>query len=130
MKLRFYQCSVCGKLITVLSGPDIPTECCGGEMRELIPNRADASLEKHVPVVTVSGNTVTVRVGSAPHPMLESHSIKWIGLETGRGFRFKELKPGEEPAAVFLLDPGESAGAVYAFCDLHGLWCTEKEGEA
>lgn len=127
MKLYFYHCDVCGKLIAVLSQSDIPTDCCGQEMRELVPNRTDASAEKHVPVFTLAGNTVLVRVGSAPHPMLESHSIKWIGLETGNGFRLRELHPGDTPEAVFVLYPEDGVKAAYAYCDLHGLWCAEKE---
>jgi len=90
-------------------------------MKELVPGSVDASREKHVPVVTVSGNTVTVQVGSAPHPMTEQHSIQWIYLQTEHGAQCKRLKAGDEPKAVFALD-GDKPVAAYAYCNLHGLW--------
>ena len=31
---------------------------------ELVPNTTDAAGEKHVPVITISNNTVTVKIGS------------------------------------------------------------------
>ena len=56
--------------------------CCGEEMKPLTPNTSDGAGEKHVPVVQVDGQTVTVTVGSVEHPMLEAHYIQWILLET------------------------------------------------
>ena len=44
-----------------------------GEGTELIPNTTDAAGEKHVPVIEVAGNTVTVTVGAVEHPMMEKH---------------------------------------------------------
>lgn len=126
MKLRFYYCTVCGKVITVLDGEDIPTFCCGRPMDEIVPNREDMSTEKHVPVFSAISNTVMVRVGSIPHPMTDSHSITWIGLRTTSGFQFKKLQPGDNPEAGFFLNPDERAEAAYAYCNLHGLWCSEK----
>ena len=35
----------------------------------------------------------------------------------------KALRPGDAPSADFVLC-GDKAVAVYAFCDLHGLWKT------
>ena len=43
---------------------------------ELIPNTTDAAGEMHVPVVEVSDDTVTVKVGSVEHPSLSSHYIE------------------------------------------------------
>ena len=125
MNLHFYHCDTCGKTIAVLSGTEIPTICCGQKMRELIPNKTDAAVEKHVPVVTVSCDTITVRVGSTPHPMAEEHSITWIGLKTAQGFQIKELHPGDSPEACFRLSEGDCAEAAYACCNLHGLWISE-----
>lgn len=127
MNLVFYQCDICGKILTILSDSGVPTYCCGQPMRELVPNRTDASGEKHVPVWCASGDAVTVRIGSTPHPMTEDHYITWIGLHTDRGFSFAELRPGDKPEARFCLQPGEQVLAAYAFCNRHGLWCSEKE---
>ena len=42
---------------------------------ELEPGTIEASHEKHIPVVEVKDNTVTVIIGSVEHPMTEEHSI-------------------------------------------------------
>lgn len=123
MKMRFYRCAVCGKVIAVLSDTGIPTICCGQEMKELVPNKTDGAVEKHVPVFSQINNMVQVQIGSAFHPMTDSHSIHWIGLETGRGFQFEMLHPGDSPEAYFCLCPEEQIKAVYGYCNLHGLWC-------
>ena len=94
-------------------------------MQELVPNTTDAAAEKHVPVIEVSGSTVTVKVGSTPHPMIEEHSIQWICLETKNGYQQKALHPGEEPKAVFALTSDDQPTAAYAYCNLHGLWKAE-----
>ena len=46
----------------------VPVVCCGENMTELKANTTEASTEKHLPVVTVDGSTVTVKVGSVAHP--------------------------------------------------------------
>lgn len=129
MHLRFYQCAICEKVSAVLTDTDIPSECCGQEMDELIPNRTDGAFEKHIPVFCRKGNTVRVKIGSLPHPMTPAHSILWIGLHTSHGFLFHELLPEDEPECRFFIGSEEKIRAVYAFCNLHGLWCSEKEAE-
>lgn len=130
MNLRFFHCSICGKVIAILSDTGIPTHCCGRAMRELVPNRTDGAVEKHVPVLSVTGNAVSVQVGGEPHPMTGSHSITWIGLRTSKGFQFRELHPGDSPAAGFSLPAGDPVKAGYAYCNLHGLWCSDWEADS
>ncbi len=72
-------------------------------MIELIPGSVDAATEKHVPVVTLSGNTVTVNVGSVTHPMQEAHYIQRIAMETNQGNQIKYLKPDTAPEVTFAL---------------------------
>ena len=84
-----------------------------------------ASGEKHIPVVKVEGNKVTVQVGEVLHPMMEAHFINFIILETTQGYQKKDLKPGEQPCAEFALAENEKAVAAYEFCNLHGFWKTE-----
>lgn len=127
MNIHFYHCAICGKVIAVLSDTGVPTVCCGETMEELIPNTTDGVTEKHVPVIREDGSAVTVRIGSAPHPMEDSHRIPWIGLRTAGGFQFRELCAGEEPEAAFALSPGDCAETAFAFCNLHGLWSAAKE---
>lgn len=90
---------------------------------ELIPNTTDAAGEKHVPVIAVDGDTVTVTVGSVEHPMLEAHYIQWIVLETENGYQKRALTPAVKPQAVFKTT--EKVVAAYEYCNLHGLWKAE-----
>ena len=122
MAQKFYICEHCGNVITFLENRGVPVVCCGQEMTELIPGKMDAAVEKHVPVYTVEGNTVHVKVGAAEHPMLTEHCIEWISVQTKQGNQRKELCPGESPEACFALCEGDEAEAVYAYCNLHGLW--------
>lgn len=96
--------------------------CCGQKMTEIIPGTTDAAVEKHVPVYTVDGTTVTVSVGSTAHPMLPEHYIEWVSLQTKQGNQRKLLKPGDEPKVCFAMCEGDEVEAVYAYCNLHGLW--------
>lgn len=122
MDLKFLQCKECGKIVAVIKDSACPTKCCGQNMEEITANTVDASKEKHVPVYKVEGNIVTVNVGSVDHPMLDNHYIEFIILKTKEGKQRKELKPGDKPEAKFALVPGDSVEAVYAYCNLHGLW--------
>jgi len=102
-----------------------PLTCCGEHMTELVPGSVDASHEKHVPVVEVNGNTVTVKIGAVAHPMTEEHYIQWVYLHSENGGQRRCLAPGEEPKAVFALVDGDKPVTVYAYCNLHGLWKTD-----
>lgn len=124
MENKFYICKHCGNIIGMVNNAGVPIVCCGEPMVELIPNSVDASQEKHVPVVTVDGDIITVDIGSAAHPMLPEHYIEWVYVLTENGGQRKALKPGQEPKAVFALKD-DKAVAVYAYCNLHGLWVTK-----
>ena len=119
---KYYICKHCGNIVTKLEDKGVPVVCCGEKMTEIVPNTTDAAQEKHVPVVAVAGNEVTVAVGSVAHPMTEEHSILWIALETANGLNVKWLTPGEAPAARFYLAEGDEVVRVLAWCNLHGLW--------
>lgn len=123
-KNRFFICEHCGNIIGLINDAGVPMKCCGQNMTELVPGTVDASLEKHVPVVTVDGDTVKVEIGAVAHPMVEEHSILWVYLETDRGGQRKNLAVGSEPVVSFALCD-EKPVAVYTYCNLHGLWKTE-----
>lgn len=123
--MKFYICEHCGNIITFMKSVGVPVMCCGQKMTELVPGTSDGALEKHVPAVSVEGQTVTVKVGEVEHPMLEAHYIQWVALETAAGVQIKNLNPGEKPEAVFVLPEGEKAVAAYEYCNLHGLWKKE-----
>jgi len=122
-KSPFFICKHCGNLATFILKKGGMIECGSEKMADIIPNTVDASVEKHKPVVTVSGESVTVEIGSVLHPMQDDHNIPFVYLETKRGNQCKYLKPGEEPKATFTLS-NDKPIAVYAYCNLHGLWKT------
>lgn len=124
MDNKFYICRHCGNLVGMVHSSGVPIICCGEKMEALQPNTVEASGEKHLPVVTVEENLVRVQVGSAEHPMLPEHFIQWIYLQTENGGMRKALQPGDKPVAEFLL-LNEKPVAVYAYCNLHGLWMTK-----
>ena len=124
MKTKFYICNHCGNIIEKVKDVGVPVVCCGEKMKELVPNTVEASGEKHIPVVTVSEGKVVVNVGSVNHPMAEEHFIEWVYVETEKGGQRKNLNPGQDPNVSFELG-NDKAVAVYAYCNLHGLWMTE-----
>ncbi len=87
---------------------------------ELLANTVDAAFEKHVSVIEVVGDTVTVKVGSVKHPSLDAHYIEFIVLVTEGGMQMKWLKSGMKPEAVFKVT--DKPIAAYEYCNLHGLW--------
>ncbi|NLZ69343.1 MAG: desulfoferrodoxin [Spirochaetales bacterium] len=123
--MRFYRCKHCGNIIGKIYDSGVPVVCCGENMYELVANTTDAATEKHVPVIKVEGNLVTVTVGSVEHPMLDNHFIQWIYLQTKQGGQRKSLNPGDKPQVVFALAPNDEAVAAYEYCNLHGLWKAE-----
>ncbi len=122
MDVKFYICEHCGNIITKVVDSKVPVMCCGQKMTELVPSTVDAAVEKHVPVYSVEGNVVNVSVGSVEHPMIEQHYIQWIAVATKQGVQIKYLNPEEKPAATFAITDGDEVEAVYAYCNLHGLW--------
>lgn len=121
---EFYLCRHCGNLAGMIHDAGVPMWCCNEKMEKLVPSTAESGGEKHLPVVTVKDHTVSVNVGSVGHPMTPEHLIQWVYLQTERGGQRKNLRPSDDPAVTFALD-GDKAVAVYAYCNLHGLWMTD-----
>ena len=105
--MKFYICKHCGNVITKLTSAQVPVKCCGEEMHVLEAGVTDAAQEKHVPAVTVEGSLV---------------KVQWVVVETERDALIHWFHPEEAPEAVFALAEGQTAKAVYAYCNLHGLW--------
>ena len=120
--MKFYICNHCKNIIGKIQDKGVPVVCCGEKMAELVPNTTEAATEKHIPVASTEGNLITVQIGSTLHPMTEEHLIQWVYLETEEGGQRKSLKAGDKPEVVFALSPSDKAKAVYAYCNLHGLW--------
>ena len=121
---KFYICPHCGNIVEMVHDTGVKPFCCGQKMNELIPNTVEASGEKHIPAVTLGEELVEVNVGSVDHPMVDVHWIEWVQLVTDQGSQRKYLNPGQAPKVTFRLN-GEKPLAVYAYCNLHGLWKTD-----
>lgn len=122
---KFYVCKNCGKMVLVLDENVPVCEDCGVKMEELIPNTVEAATEKHLPVVSVNGKDVEIKVGEVEHPMLDNHYISAIFLKTNKGIYSLELNANNKPVAMFTLKRCEKPVCAYAYCNLHGLWKTE-----
>lgn len=117
---EIYKCEICGNIIEVVHEAGGTLVCCGKPMTLQKENTVDAAKEKHIPVIKKVDGVVTVKVGEVEHPMIDSHYIEWIEVQTENKIYRKYLKPGEKPEAVFKID--ESIVAVREYCNIHELW--------
>ncbi|HHX73203.1 MAG TPA: desulfoferrodoxin, partial [Clostridiales bacterium] len=85
-------CKHCGNLVGMIDDRGVSIICCGEKTEELVANTVEASREKHLPEVTVDGNTVKAKVGSSLHPMIPEHYIDWIYVQTEQGGQRKNVK--------------------------------------
>lgn len=121
MNMQFGFCSHCGQIMA--SVKSIRTvQCCGDSVQELIPGGSDAQPELHRPVYEICDGRIKVAVGALAHPMTEEHHIEWIILQTKNGIESRKLSPGSKPECSFMTEDDNTVEAVYAFCNLHGLW--------
>ena len=87
--------------------------------------------EKHVPIIEVDGNTVTVTVGKeVAHPNTAEHHIAWAELygvhQNGMVINLGRaaFAPGfTEPKAVFQVNLSDFKSlCAVSYCNLHGVW--------
>jgi superoxide reductase len=121
-KGQIYRCPICGNIVEVLKVGGGELVCCGQPMLLEPEKQTEEGNEKHLPIVTVNGNVVTIKVGSISHPMVEEHFIQWIECIVGENVYKKELKPNDVAEAVFSVDGDTSNMQVRAYCNVHGLW--------
>lgn len=122
METKFFFCKHCGNVVVNVVDSGVVPVCCGEEMVELIPNTTDGLVEKHLPVIErVDDCTVRVKVGSAPHPMLEKHYISFIYVETENGGQLRYLELDRMPE-VEICSCKDKITAIYCYCNIHGLW--------
>ena len=116
------KCMKCGAMVEVLNDctcDGCGFKCCGEEMRTFTPNSEDASVEKHLPVVEVSGSEIIVTV---PHVMEDDHYIEWIAVVDELTSQKQKLIIGKDAKAIF---PYKSGSKVYSYCNKHGLWSVD-----
>ena len=119
-RLEIYKCEVCGNIVEVLTGGAGELVCCNQPMTRLDEQTADATTEKHVPVIEKTDDGYLVKVGSVPHPMQPEHYIEWIEL-LADGVAYRQfLKPGDAPEATFCVPATEVSAREH--CNVHGLW--------
>jgi len=123
MKNEIYLCRKCGLLFESLDDQGGAATCCNKKMEKLTPNTVDASIEKHIPVISSDGEGIIIKVGSEPHPMLAEHYIMWIEARTADRVERKYLKPNDPPEAKFSLPLERTTALIY--CNIHGLWKSE-----
>lgn len=127
MNTRFYRCRHCGNVIQKYVDSKVEVVCCGEKMQELVPNTVEASVEKHLPVITrLNESYIKIEVGSTEHPMLPEHHIDFIYLEFHDGGLFIKLKGQNKAETVVGLCHGMPV-AVYEYCNIHGLWKSSAE---
>ncbi len=119
-RMQVYKCDLCGNIVEVLHGGKGGLVCCAQPMKLMQEQTADASTEKHVPVVEKTADGIKVTVGSVPHPMEDAHYIEWVQVIAGGNAYRIFLKPGGAPEGVFKTDIGDVTAREY--CNVHGLW--------
>ncbi len=118
---EYYVCPVCGKIIEIEYGANVPTKCCGQDMKKLEPKTADYATEKHVPYIEKVDGGVLVKVGKeAAHPMEADHYIVFIEILADGVYMKKFLKPGDKPEAFFKTDASNIV--AWEMCNKHLLW--------
>ena len=122
-KMEILVCKKCGRIIENLYGDveNIQIKCCNENMELLVPNSADASKEKHLPVYNVSGDEIIVNV---PHVMEKEHYISWIALVSENKKIMISLYPEQDNTVHF---PYIKGATIYSYCNKHGLWSTDVE---
>ncbi len=120
---QIFKCTACGNIVEIVGSGAGTMVCCGQTMKSMKENNNDASVEKHVPVVTVNSKTL-IKVGEIEHPMEETHFIEWIELIVDDRVDKQFLHPGEKPETEFNITPKKYVARAY--CNVHGLWKSEK----
>ena len=121
-EITIYICPICGNMIFMLKDSGVIPVCCNKPMTRLLANTSDGAVEKHIPVVSRNDRHIKVHVGEVLHPMIKSHYIEGAAVLTDREIYYRAFQPDELPMVDFEIDFSEKVLAVYAYCNLHGLW--------
>jgi superoxide reductase len=92
-----YKCELCGNIVELVHGGPGALTCCNQKMVQLTENTTDAAQEKHVPVIEIGADKITVKVGSVAHPMLDEHYIEFIALGSKELTTSKRSSPARAP---------------------------------
>ena len=120
--MKLYVCPVCGNVVEKIVDKGVPVVCCGKPMVELTANTTDGALEKHVPVLSIDGDKLHVKVGEVSHPMTDEPLITTIIAVFNSQVLRVDLTSADQPEAVFAIGDYKGTIEVYEYCNLHGLW--------
>lgn len=120
--MKLYVCPVCGNVIEKIVDKGVPVMCCGKPMVELTANTTDGALEKHVPVLSLEGNKLHVKVGEVAHPMTAEHLITTVIAVLGNQVLRVDFTADDQPEVTFAIGDYKGIIEVYEYCNLHGLW--------
>ncbi len=122
-ELVIRKCFKCGAVVKVLEECNCQCgiQCCGEDMKKLVPNSVDAAAEKHVPTYEVKDGKIFVKVN---HVMEDDHYIEWISIVFDEKEVTTYFNPGQEAVAHCKYVPGST---IYAYCNKHQLWKKEVE---
>ena len=120
---QMYKCKICGNIVSVIDAGHGILVCCGQNMNLMEEKTINQEgKEKHVPVINIDENKISVKVGSAEHPMEERHYIKLIQIfQDGNLKGGKRLSPNDKPQAEFYQENTKKIKARI-LCNIHGLW--------
>lgn len=119
MKTKIYQCKHCGNVVVKTIDSGVKVECCGEPMEEVAVHTFEGGVEKHLPVVTWEPSHLHIEVGSVLHPMSPEHHISFLVIEWENRIEIVWLE-GQPKADV--CTSCQRPKAIYAFCNIHGLW--------
>ena len=117
---EIYKCDICGNIVHVIHDGAGELVCCEQPMVKLNEQTADATTEKHVPVIEKQADGFLVKVGSIAHPMEQNHYIEWIELIADNKSYRQYLHPGDKPEAFFCVTADSVSAREY--CNVHKLW--------
>ncbi len=119
--MTFHTCLKCNQIYITPDDGDSNLMCCGQNVEPVMALNSSDEDSDHKFLIRKTGNFVTITVG-LNHPMVDVHHIKFICLETTRGFQYQALPSHQEAKASFILALGEDIVNVYSYCSIHGLW--------
>ena len=77
-------------------------------------------------IIDINQNDTTVQVGLQLHAMAPEHRIEWVALTDGARVEIQKLGLTTPPVVKFSKMSEDGKVRAYAFCNIHGLWQSEK----
>ena len=68
--MKLFICQHCGNIAEMIKDSQVNPHCCGEKMLLLNAKESEEGQEKHLPVVSIENNVVSIKVGSTAHPMI------------------------------------------------------------